>query len=70
VGVKGVHGTFRRGEVVACVDEQWCEVARGLVNYDAEDTARIMGQPSTRFEEILGYQEEEELIHRDNLVLV
>jgi glutamate 5-kinase len=70
VGVKGVHGTFRRGEVVACVDEQWCEVARGLVNYDAEETARIMGQPSSRFEDILGYLEEKELIHRDNLVLI
>jgi glutamate 5-kinase len=70
VGVKGVHGTFRRGEVVACVDEQWSEVARGLINYDAEETARIMGQPSSRFEEILGYLEEKELIHRDNLVLV
>jgi glutamate 5-kinase len=70
VGVKGVHGTFKRGEVVACVDEQWCEVARGLINYDAEETARIMGQPSSRFEQILGYLEEKELIHRDNLVLV
>jgi glutamate 5-kinase len=70
VGVKGVHGTFRRGEVVACVDEQWREVARGLVNYDAEETALIMGQPSSRFEDILGYLEEDELIHRDNLVLV
>ncbi len=70
VGVKGVHGTFNRGEVVACVDEQWCEVARGLINYDAEETARIMGQPSSRFEEILGFLEEKELIHRDNLVLV
>ena len=70
VGVKAVHGTFRRGEVVACLDEQWREVARGLINYDAEETARIMGQPSGRFETILGYQEEKELIHRDNLVLV
>jgi glutamate 5-kinase len=70
VGVKGVHGTFNRGEVVACVDEQWHEVARGLINYDADETARIMGQPSSRFEEILGYLEEKELIHRDNLVLV
>jgi glutamate 5-kinase len=70
VGVKGVHGTFRRGEVVACVDEEWREVARGLINYDAEDTARIMGYPSSRFEAILGYLEEDELIHRDNLVLI
>ena len=70
VGVKAVSGAFRRGEVVVCVDEQGGEVARGLINYDAQETARIMGQPSSRFEEILGYIDEEELIHRDNLVLV
>jgi len=70
VGVKKVSGVFRRGEVVVCVDERGGEVARGLVNYDVQETARIMGQPSSRFEEILGYIDEEELIHRDNLVLV
>jgi glutamate 5-kinase len=70
VGVKAVHGSFRRGEVVACVDEQWREVARGLINYDADETGRIMGQPSARFAEILGFQEEKELIHRDNLALL
>jgi glutamate 5-kinase len=70
VGVKGVSGDFSRGEVVSCVDEQGREVARGLVNYDAKESARIMGQPSGRIQEILGYLDEEELIHRDNLVLV
>ena len=70
VGVKGVSGGFSRGEVVSCVDEQGREVARGLVNYDAQETKRIMGQSSSRIQEILGYVDEEELIHRDNLVLV
>jgi glutamate 5-kinase len=70
VGVKAVSGAFRRGEVVACVDEQGREVARGLVNYDAQETDRIKGQPSHRFEAILGYIDQEELIHRDNLVLL
>ena len=70
VGVKGVSGGFIRGEVVSCVDEQGREVARGLVNYNARETERIMGQPSSRIQEILGYVDEEELIHRDNLVLV
>lgn len=70
VGVKASSGGFGRGEVVVCIDEQGCEVARGLVNYDAQETDRIMGQPTSRFEEILGYIDEEELIHRDNLVLV
>jgi len=70
VGVKGVNGLFRRGEVVSCVDVAGREVARGLANYDADETRRIMGQPSHRIQEILGYVDEPELIHRDNLVLV
>ncbi|RMG35860.1 MAG: glutamate 5-kinase [Gammaproteobacteria bacterium] len=70
VGVRDVEGDFRRGELVACVDEQGREVARGLVNYSAEEARRIMGHPSSMIADILGYVDEEELIHRDNLVLV
>ena len=70
VGVRAVSGEFSRGEVVACVDARGREVARGLVNYGAEDTRRIMGQPSSRIADILGWVDDEELIHRDNLVLV
>ncbi|QIK37966.1 glutamate 5-kinase [Caldichromatium japonicum] len=69
VGVKVVQGRFNRGEVVICVDESGQEIARGLVNYSAEETERIRGQPSSAFESILGYLDDEELIHRDNLVL-
>ncbi len=70
VGVKAVDGGFVRGEVVSCVDEQGREVARGLANYSAQESRRIMGRPSSAIREILGYVNEEELIHRDNLVLV
>jgi len=70
VGVRSVVGDFVRGEVVSCVAEDGREVARGLVNYGAEEARRIIGQPSSRIESILGYVDEEELIHRDNLVLV
>jgi glutamate 5-kinase len=70
VGVKAVKGSFRRGDVVACIDGQGREIARGLVNYDALESTRIMGQPSSRIQEILGYLDDEELIHRDNLVLL
>lgn len=70
VGVMEVQGAFHRGEVVACVDGQGHEIARGLVNYDALESDRIKGQPSARFEAILGYLDDEELIHRDNLVLL
>ncbi len=70
VGVTNVRGEFARGEAVVCLDSSGCEVARGLANYDAQEARRIMGQPSSRIEEILGYVDEAELIHRDNLVLL
>ncbi|MEW8560878.1 MAG: glutamate 5-kinase, partial [Candidatus Thiodiazotropha sp.] len=70
VGVYGVEGDFARGEVVVCIDRHGTEIARGLVNYNAQETLHIMGKPSSRIEELLGYVDEEELIHRDNLVLL
>lgn len=70
VGVRVVQGDFQRGGLVSCVDENHREVARGLINYSAEETRLIMGKPSQQIEEILGYLDEPELIHRDNLVLV
>lgn len=70
VGVKKVEGNFLRGEVVACVDEQGVQVAVGLVNYSAGEAARIAGQTSDRIEALLGYVDEAELMHRDNLVVL
>jgi glutamate 5-kinase len=70
VGVTAVEGRFSRGELVACVGPDGAEVARGLVNYDAGETTRIIGQGSDKIESILGYVDEPELIHRDNMVLV
>ena len=70
IGVSAVHGEFERGAVIACRDAGGREVARGLVNYSAEETRRIMRRPSAEIEEILGYVDEPELIHRDNLVLL
>jgi glutamate 5-kinase len=70
VGVTGVEGSFERGEMVACLSPEGQEVARGLVNYGAEETARIMGRASDKIESILGYLDEPELIHRDNIVLL
>lgn len=70
VGVTAVEGDFKRGELVICKAPDGAEVARGLVNYSADEAARIVGQPSDRIESILGYVDEPELIHRDNLVVV
>ena len=70
VGVSAVEGQFARGEVVSCVDFRGREIARGLVNYSSSETQLIKGQSSQKIEELLGYVDEPELIHRDNLVLV
>ena len=70
VGVTAVEGSFERGDVVACLDEQGKEIARGLVNYSSAETARILRQPSSEIASILGYVDEAELIHRDNLILL
>ena len=69
IGVTEVQGEFARGDVIACLDTDGREVARGLVNYSSADTRQIARKPSSEIEAILGFSEEPELIHRDNLVL-
>ena len=65
----GAGAKLDRGDLIACLDSSAAEVARGLVNYSADEARRIMGRPSGDIEAILGYVDEPELIHRDNLVL-
>ena len=69
VGVREVRGDFHRGEMVACLDESGNEVARGLINYSADEAKKIIGKPSYQIADLLGYQGEAELLHRDNLVI-
>ena len=70
VGVTAVEGKFNRGDLVACLDPNGTEVARGLVNYDTEDALSLIGKTTHRIEALLGHVDDPELIHRDNLVLV
>jgi len=70
VGVRQVSGVFNRGEVVVCRDGQGRVIAHGLVNYDVDEVLKVLGKSSEQFESVLGYLGEEELIHRDNLVLM
>lgn len=70
IGVLAVEGNFERGGAVACLDTDKNEIARGLINYSAAETARILRKPSSEIAHILGYVDEPELIHRDNLVLL
>ena len=70
IGVTRVTGEFGRGAVITCVGPDGAPIARGLTNYTSIEARRIMRQPSTKIEAILGYMEGPELIHRDNMVLL
>ncbi|HHZ68847.1 MAG TPA: glutamate 5-kinase [Methylococcaceae bacterium] len=70
VGITAVDGVFKRGDLISCVDFAGHEVARGLVNYAANDVQLIKGCSSDEFERLLGYSDDVEVIHRDNLVLL
>ena len=70
VGVRSIEGDFEPGDVVACLDPDGKECARGLINYSSSDARRIMGQPSSKIVDILGGMTEAELVHRDNLIIL
>lgn len=69
VGIRAVNGSFTRGEVVACKNESGEEIGRGLVNYSSDEIKKMAGQSSDKIEALLGYVGDEEVIHRDNLIL-
>ena len=70
IGVLQVEGEFARGDVVSCVGPDGAEVARGLVNYSSSEARQIARKPSSEIAATLGFIEEPELIHRDNLVVL
>jgi len=70
VGITRVCGEFERGTVIAVLDEDGRDIARGLINYNAAETRRIAGHSSSEIETLLGYVDEPELIHRDNLIVL
>jgi len=70
IGVIAVGGEFGRGDVITCVDESGRAIARGISNYASSEARRIIRRPSSEIASILGFVEEPELIHRDNMVLV
>ena len=70
IGVIVVEGEFERGAAVACIDPDGKEVARGLSNYGSSDARRIARKTTNEIEGILGYVDEPEIIHRDNLILL
>ncbi len=70
IGVIAGAGQFERGELVGCFDAGRPRDRARAVNYSAAETLRILGKPSAEIETILGYVDEPELIHRDNLVVL
>lgn len=69
-GIMAVSGNFRFGDAVYCMDVAKVRFAQGLVNYSAKDLQAIIGQHTSRIEKILGHKAYDEVIHRDNLVLL
>jgi glutamate 5-kinase len=69
-GIVAIEGRFRRGDAIMVRDKDGREIARGLSAYSAEDAALIKGRKSAEIEAILGYRGRDELIHRDDLVLI
>ncbi len=69
-GVTGVEGSFRRGDVVNILGPDGTRIATGLTNYDAKDVTTIQGVNSSAIQELLGAEYGEEVVHRNNLVLL
>ena len=69
-GVTGARGRFDRGDTVSVLTGDGVEVARGLIAYSDADAARIMGRQSSQIAELLGFRGRDEMIHRDDLVLL
>jgi glutamate 5-kinase len=70
VGVRRVSGKFDRGDTVRVLDPDGNDIARGLANYDATDIDRIYGRQSSEIETILGFDYGDEVIHRNNMILL
>ncbi|MDN5937823.1 MAG: glutamate 5-kinase [Salinisphaera sp.] len=70
IGITAVQGDFQRGDVIACMDPNGQEIARGMANYDAREARLVAGKSSDAIAGVLGYAGEPEFVHRDNLVLM
>ena len=69
-GLKEIRGSFGVGECVRCLDPQGREFARGLVNYNAQELNQIKGLHTSKIDKVLGYKAYDEIIHRDDLVIL
>jgi glutamate 5-kinase len=69
-GIVKVEGNFKVGDCVSCVDRSGKEFARGLTKYSSTDLERIKGLKTSQIEPVLGHKDYDEVIHRDDLVIL
>ena len=69
-GIKAVEGNFEQGSTVSILNQDGWEIARGLVNYNTDETRKIMGAHTHEITKILGHKPYDEVVHRDNMVLL
>jgi glutamate 5-kinase len=69
-GICSIRGKFGVGDAILCLSPEGKEVAKGLTNYNASEMMRIKGIHSSKIEKILGYKATDEVIHRDNMVII
>ena len=69
-GIREVRGEFASGDCVSLLDHEGVEFGRGLVNYPAADVLKVKGRRSKEISRMLGYKVADEIIHRDNFVLI
>ncbi len=69
-GIVKIEGNFEVGDYIRCVSKDGRKIAKGLTNYSSEDLKRIKGKKTSEIEKVLGYKYSDEVIHRDNLVIV
>ncbi len=70
IGVIRIEGEFARGEIISCIDGNGHEIARGLSNYSSSEASLISRHKSSDIKNILGYEGDQELIHRDNMIVL
>ena len=70
IGITKVEGKFQFGDCVGILTQRGREIGRGLTNYSSQEVAKIQGASTHRIEEILGYKYYDEVVHRDDLVIL
>lgn len=69
-GITKVEGDFGVGDCISCITKDGKKIAKGLTNYSSQDIERIKGKKTSEIEKVLGYKYSDEVIHRDNLVVI